>query len=168
MAEILIRGAEPTDAEALQEMFSGPKAVAGTLQVPWVALEQRRGWLVPDPSRHGIVAVIDGRVVGNASLHLEPSPRRRDCGWIGMAVRDEFQGQGVGTAMMRALMELADGWYCLRRLELTVWADNAAAVHLYEKFGFVIEGTAKQYGRRAGELVDAYYMARLRPSSAST
>ena len=120
MAEIHIRAVEPTDAEALFEIFSGPKAVAGTLQAPWLSLEQRRGWLVPDPSRHGLVAVIDGRVVGNASLHLEPAPRRRDCGWIGMAVRDDVQGQGVGSAMMRALMELADDWYCLRRLELTV------------------------------------------------
>jgi putative acetyltransferase len=168
MAEIHIRATEPTDADALYEIFSGPKAVAGTLQVPWVSLDQRRARAAPDPSRHSVVAVVDGRVVGNASLHLEPSPRRRDCGWIGMAVRDDVQGPGVGSALMRALMELADGWYCLRRLELTVWADNAAAVHLYEKFGFVIEGTAKQYALRGGEYVDAYYMARFRPSSSST
>jgi putative acetyltransferase len=69
---------------------------------------------------------------------------------------------------MVALMDLADNWYGLRRLELTVYADNPAAVHLYQKFGFTIEGTAHQYALRNGELVDALYMARLRPSSAST
>ena len=85
-----------------------------------------------------------------------------------MAVHDHFQGHGVGTALMRALMDLADNWYGLRRLELTVYCDNAAAVRLYEKFGFVVEGTGRQYARRNGELVDAYFMARLKPSSAST
>jgi L-phenylalanine/L-methionine N-acetyltransferase len=168
VADVRIRAAEPSDAEAIYDIFSSARAQANTLQLPWVSLEQRRTWFERDPNRHSIVAVVDGRVVGHASLHLESAPRRRDCGWIGMAVHDEFQGQGVGTALMRALLELADGWYCLRRLELTVFADNAPGVRLYEKFGFAIEGTARQYAVRGGEYVDAYYMARLRPSSAST
>ena len=45
--EIQIRAAEPTDAEALYDIFSGPRAVAGTLQLPWVSLESRRAWLTP-------------------------------------------------------------------------------------------------------------------------
>ena len=49
-----------------------------------------------------------------------------------------------------------------RRIELEVWTDNAPAIHMYDKFGFVIEGTGRQYARRAGALVDAYFMARLR------
>ena len=64
--------------------------------------------------------------------------------------------------MMAAMIDLADNWLGLRRIELEVWTDNAPAVHLYEKFGFVIEGTARQYARRAGTFVDAYHMARLR------
>jgi putative acetyltransferase len=63
---------------------------------------------------------------------------------------------------MAAMIDLADNWLGLRRLELEVWADNAAAIHLYEKFGFVVEGTGRQFARRAGELVDAHFMARLR------
>lgn len=168
MAEIHIRAFESADADALYEIFSGPNAVAGTLQTPWVSLEERRRRATVDGDTHRLVATIDERVVGNAALHLEGNPRRRDCGWIGMAVHDDFQGQGVGNALMRALMELADNWYGLRRVELTVWTDNKAAVHLYEKFGFVVEGTARQFARRDGEFVDAYYMARLSPSSAKT
>jgi putative acetyltransferase len=63
---------------------------------------------------------------------------------------------------MAAMIELADGWLGVRRIELEVWTDNTAAIHLYEKFGFEIEGTGRQFARRAGELVDAYYMARVR------
>ena len=80
-----------------------------------------------------------------------------------MAVHDNYQGRGVGSALMAAMLELADNWLGLRRIELEVWADNARAVHLYEKFGFQIEGTGRQYARRAGQLVDAHFMARLKP-----
>lgn len=165
MSEILIRAAEPGDVEALHEIFNCPGVIANTLQLPWRSVEYRRerfGQLVSQREFHSLVAVIDGRVVGNLGLHIEASPRRRDVGWFGMSVHDDFQGRGVGSALMAAMVELSDNWLGLRRIELTVWTDNAAAVHLYEKFGFVIEGTGRQYALRAGELVDAYYMARLR------
>jgi len=166
--EIVIRATEASDAEAIFEIMNGRLAQANTLQIPWVSLDERRRRLEPDPNSHRLAATIDGRVVGMLGLHLERGPRRRDVASIGMAVHDDFQGQGVGSALMRALIELADGWYGVRRLELTVYTDNAPAVHLYEKFGFVIEGTGRQYALRAGKYVDAYYMARLRPSSANT
>ena len=79
-----------------------------------------------------------------------------------MSVHDDFQNRGVGSALMAAMVDLADNWLGLRRIELEVWTDNAPAVHLYEKFGFKIEGRGRQFARRAGQLVDAYYMARLR------
>lgn len=47
-------------------------------------------------------------------------------------------------------------------IELSVYTDNAPAIHLYEKFGFVVEGTARQYALRGGVYVDAHLMARLR------
>jgi putative acetyltransferase len=79
-----------------------------------------------------------------------------------MSVHDAFQNRGVGSALMRAMIDLADNWLGLRRLELEVWTDNTLAIHLYEKFGFAVEGTGRQYARRAGELVDCYFMARLK------
>ncbi|MEX1158044.1 MAG: GNAT family N-acetyltransferase, partial [Thermomicrobiales bacterium] len=50
----------------------------------------------------------------------------------------------------------------LRRLELEVYADNDPAVRLYQRFGFVIEGTPVAYAFREGGWADAYSMARLR------
>jgi putative acetyltransferase len=79
-----------------------------------------------------------------------------------VAVRDDWQGRGVGTALMGAALELADGWLGLTRVELVVYADNAAGVALYEKFGFEVEGTHRRYALRDGGYVDAYAMARLR------
>ncbi len=166
MTEISIRAAEPSDIEAMHAILRCPGVVAGTLQLPWRPLEYtRKIFGQAQPDTHALVALVNQRVVGQIDLEVEYGARRRDVGKFGMAVHDDFQNQGVGSALMAAMIELADGWLGLRRLELEVWVDNPAAVHLYEKFGFEIEGTARQYGRRAGELVDAHFMARLRPSA---
>ncbi|VTP81893.1 putative acetyltransferase YhhY [Leclercia adecarboxylata] len=39
---------------------------------------------------------------------------------------------------------------------------TAAAVALYQRFGFEIEGTGRKFALRNGEYVDAYYMARMK------
>src|ERR671930_587026 len=117
-SEILIRAAELSDADAIQEIFNQPRAQANTLQLPWRSLGQRRDWLARvSADGHLLVAEIDGRVVGQLGLHVQTAPRRRDVGGFGMAVHDDFQGRGVGTALMQAMIELADKWLALRRLE---------------------------------------------------
>jgi putative acetyltransferase len=163
VTEISVRSAEPEDAEAIHAILRCPRVAANTLQLPWRPLEYTsQRFTASGSDRHTLVAVVNERVVGQLGLHVIENPRRRDVGGFGMAVHDDFQGRGIGSALMAAMLDLADNWLGLRRIEMEVWADNAAAVHLYEKFGFVVEGTGRQYGRRAGELVDAYFMARLR------
>jgi L-phenylalanine/L-methionine N-acetyltransferase len=161
--EILIRAQEPEDVEAIAEIFTCPSVVAGTLQLPFRSLAERRERLAqPHEGVHRLVAEVDGRVVGTLGLHVETTPRRRHCGGIGIAVHDRFQGQGVGTALLAAAIDLADNWLGLRRLELQVYPDNAGGIRLYEKFGFVVEGTARDFALREGVFVDALVMARLR------
>lgn len=161
---ILIRAQEPGDAEALTEIMNCPGVVAGTLRLPLGSLAQQVERMGQRRDNHyGLVAEIDGRVVGSLGLVIETAQRRRHCGGIGMGVHDDFQGQGVGTALVAAAIDLADNWLGLRRLELHVYTDNAAGIRLYEKFGFVVEGTAREFALRDGAYIDAYAMARLRP-----
>ena len=79
-----------------------------------------------------------------------------------MAVRDDWHGKGVGSALMQATVDLADRWLNLTRLELDVFTDNEPAIRLYKKFGFTTEGTMVQFAFRGGQFVDVYLMARLR------
>jgi L-phenylalanine/L-methionine N-acetyltransferase len=163
MATISVRAREPRDIEALHEVMNCPGVVRGTMQLPFRSLEGRREqYHQIRPDMHSLVAEIDGRVVGQLGLHLEAAARRRHVGGIGMAVHDDFQGRGVGGAMMAAALDLADNWLNLHRLELEVYTDNPAAIRLYEKFGFAIEGTLRHFAFRDGEYVDAYEMARVR------
>jgi L-phenylalanine/L-methionine N-acetyltransferase len=163
MSIIRVRAREPRDVEAIAEIMACPGVIAGTLRLPFRSVEELRARdAQPQPESHSLVAEIDGRVAGLLGLHVETVPRRRHCGSMGMMVHDDLQGRGVGNALMAAVVDLADNWLGLQRVELTVYTDNAPAIHLYQKFGFVVEGTARQYALRHGQLVDAYYMARLR------
>ncbi|MFB0724257.1 GNAT family N-acetyltransferase [Aeromonas salmonicida] len=160
--QITIRHAEPTDAPALRDLYALPNAQAGTLHLPTPPLSQWQKRL-ESSDVVALVAEVDGLLVGQISLHMEPNPRRKHVAGIGMGVRDDWAGKGVGSALMAAALDLADNWLNLRRIELTVYSDNDAALALYRKFGFEQEGLARGYAFRQGEYVDALYMARIRP-----
>lgn len=163
--ELTVRAAEPDDADAVRRIYSAPGVVHGTLQVPYSSPHLWRERLEnPDEDRRHLVATAGDEVVGHLSLvEYLKRPRRRHAGTFGMAVIDEWQGRGVGATLMRAMLDLADNWLGLRRIELEVFVDNEPAIRLYERFGFVREGTLRQYALRAGEFVDVHVMARIRP-----
>jgi putative acetyltransferase len=77
-------------------------------------------------------------------------------------VSAEVQGRGAGSALMREMINLCDNWLRIERIELTVFVDNASAIALYRKYGFVVEGTGKKFALRNGEFVDAHFMARIK------
>lgn len=166
--DLKIRRTEPDDCSAIHELYSCPKVIAGTLQLPYPSLESWRQRLATvHESIYSLVAAVDDRVVGLLAVETFPQrPRRRHAGTIGLAVHDEWQGKGVGTALMRAGVDFADRWLNLTRLELEVYVDNEPAIRLYERLGFEREGVLRQYAFRDGVYVDVYTMARLRPSMA--
>jgi L-phenylalanine/L-methionine N-acetyltransferase len=161
---ITIRRAEPDDYELVCEVFADESAYSGTLQTPFPSKDRWRKMLADNTEAdYLLLAFVDGAVAGHAGLHpWGKSPRRAHVRGLGMAVQGRYQGQGVGTALMQALMDLADKWLPVTRIELTVFADNERAVKLYRKFGFEIEGTHKAYALRDGKYVDTYAMARIR------
>jgi L-phenylalanine/L-methionine N-acetyltransferase len=161
---IEIRRAEPGDYKAVQQVHAQPKALRGTLQLPFPSEEMWKKRLESmTEGVYALVACIDGEVVAMGGFDLfTKSPRRAHAGYIGLAVHDKWQSKGVGTALMRALIDLADKWLNLSRIELTVFTDNEPAIKLYKKLGFVIEGTHKKYAFRDGEYADCYAMARVR------
>jgi len=160
---IVIRAMEPEDLAAVAEVFSQPRAIWGTMQVPFISVDERRKRRAASPHwQTQLVAVVGGRIVGTAGLHPNDSRRRAHAASIGMAVHDDFAGRGVGTALLSALLTQADRWLNYKRVELTVWSDNAPAIALYERHGFEREGLFRAYGWRDGAYADAITMARLR------
>lgn len=160
-----IRHALPTDYEAVTEIFAGPLGVWGTLQIPYPSPEVWRKRLAePERGFYALVACMEGEAVGMLGLHTRPDqPRVRHAAMLGMGVRDDWHGRGVGTALLRAALDMADQWLGLTRIELNVYPDNTPAVRLYRKHGFETEGLLRRASLREGQYVDVMVMARLKP-----
>jgi putative acetyltransferase len=131
------------------------------MQLPLQSVEgvRKRFFCETREGLYHLVACVDEEVVGHLGLETFFRARRRHVGEIGIAVRDDWQDKGVGTALLEAALDLADNRLGLTRVELFVYVDNAAGVALYKKFGFEIEDTHPRYAFRDGEYVDAYSMA---------
>ena len=161
-APVTIRAREPGDWQEIADLTSLPKVRFGTLRLPFTSRDHWRRLLEkPSDSITSIVAVLDGRIVGVAGF-IQGKGRRSHVAEIFMSVYDDHCGRGIGTALLAALIDAADNWLNIRRLELTVYVDNEPGIRLYKKFGFEIEGTRRADAFRAGKFVDSLMMARVR------
>ena len=167
---LTLRRAKASDAAAIAEQFADPDVYGGTLQLPYPSEElwaQRlAGNNPPAPGSNEMVlaALIDDKPVGLGGLHpVGPAVRRRHVMSLGLTVAKAHQGQGVGHALMTALVDYADNWAQVLRIELTVYHDNRQAIRLYERHGFAPEGRLKAYALRNGRYEDVLTMARLHP-----
>lgn len=162
MTQIFLRTPEERDIPALHTMILRPAVQWGTGRLPyqstdWVAERVLR----PGEGVHAIVAEKDGVAVGWATLN-RGRDRRAHVGSLAITVHDAHHRQGIGRALMTAILDLADNWLGLLRVELTVNTDNHGAIALYEVFGFEREGISRCDILRGGILIDALCMARLR------
>jgi putative acetyltransferase len=169
MADIQIRRARVSDAEAMARLMGDPEVLGNLLQLPYPSIEAWRTrlaeWDAPGRTDLLLVAESESRIVGNAGLNpVGTALRRRHAMGLGIMVEKPWHGRGVGSQLMGALIDAADRWLGCLRIELTVYTDNAAAIALYRKFGFEVEGTHRAYALRDGRYADVLAMARLHPN----
>jgi putative acetyltransferase len=156
---LAIRAIQPDDAAALTDIRRQPLVMRYTPAMPSERPIDFIGkW---GPNDHVLVAAIDGRVIGYAGLHVRDG-KRRHSGWLGIAVHDAFAGRGAGQALMRGLLDLADKWIGVLRVDLEVNAENERAIAMYRRFGFVEEGRQTKAYFTDGGYNDAVLMARVR------
>lgn len=107
------------------------------------------------------VAVEAGTVVGWCDILPNPRPGFQHSGSVGMGVLREWRGHGLGEALLAACIEKASA-KGLTRIELEVFSDNAPAIALYRKLGFVEEGLKRRARILDGRTQDLLVMARLK------
>jgi L-phenylalanine/L-methionine N-acetyltransferase len=169
VSNIHIRAAEPTDAANISALIGGEGVFEGTLQMPLLPVASRvERYSKMDTNGLHIVAIHTAdaveQIVGIAGLfQSHNSLRRAHARGLALTVAAGWQGQGIGHKLMESAMHWADNWAGLLRIELTVFADNARAIALYEQHGFVREGVMRAFALRDGEYADALAMSRLHP-----
>jgi RimJ/RimL family protein N-acetyltransferase len=158
VTEITVRDATLADVDALVAMLV---EVAG--EGRWIGTEapvdttRRRRRMTADVEAADVVVLVaeaDGEPVGQLGLELA----RYGVANLGMLVTAGWRGRGGGTALLAEAVERARAAGA-HKIALQVWPHNAAAIALYERFGFEREGYLRRhYRRRSGELWDAVVM----------
>jgi L-phenylalanine/L-methionine N-acetyltransferase len=163
---LTIRPQEPQDAEQLSAILGSVGTFEGTLQLPDMPVAMRLERLRQvDPHSCKLVAIAGDRIVGAAGLHVaHPGLRRQHVRELGIGIAREWQGRGLGRQLIARLLDWADNWAGVLRVELTVHADNDRAMALYRSMGFVEEGRHRAYALKDGRYVDVLSMARLHPA----
>ena len=105
-----------------------------------------------------LLAMDKDEIAGIATIHSSAKVKARHDGELGIVVAKKYQGQGIGTELIRQLIEWAKGNGVTTRISLDTRADNVKAVELYLKFGFVVEGCRKNSTLLDGKYYDLYVM----------
>ncbi|MGE4481279.1 GNAT family N-acetyltransferase [Acidocella sp.] len=162
---ISIRAATPGDIAAVNRIYNQPSVRRFTFALPYESrAASARFFAAERELRTSLLAcAADGTVLGEASLTREANPRRSYAAMLGLMVDEEARRRGTGRALLTALLDLADNWLNLQKLELEVFANNHPAIALYRSLGFEVEATMRHHAMQDGVLTDCLAMARLRP-----
>ena len=162
--KIIFRPEQSGDTEMLWKMYSTMSEKSLSNLAPPFTRERIEGWTgnIDYDKNLTIVAVVEKngeqRIVGTASLSFNQREVFRHTAELAIAVHDDYQNIGIGTALLRHLLGIARTKK-LRKVWLLVHTDNDKAAHIYTREGFEIEGRLRDERCYKGQYGDEYRMA---------
>jgi RimJ/RimL family protein N-acetyltransferase len=126
----------------------------------------QRKWLfnyIQDPNKLCLIAehrrTHDPEVIAMLDFYAHPWRRIAHHGTMGIGVALQWRGRGIGTAMIKMLIQWVEAHPTLEKIYLGVWANNLRAQALYTSLGFYEECRRKEYFKLApNEYVDDIVM----------
>lgn len=158
----------PTEADAQsiidysKILFASTDQVLTTLDEYTITLEDEKGWIKKfdqNPNALVLVAEVDKQIVG--LLFFIPLPKKKNShtGEFGVSVHPDFQGKGIGKALIVDLLAWARANETIEKVFLNVFVTNKNAIKLYKGLGFKEEGRfVKAVKQPTGEYVDVLQM----------
>jgi L-amino acid N-acyltransferase len=161
---IRLEPAATVHAEGLRAIYNREvESGTATFDMTARSLEEQHEWVAEHSGAHPAVVAVtdDGEVVGFGSL----SPYRPRAAYStsvedSVYVANEFQGQGVGRAILEELLRLAEA-YGFHAVLARIAGQNEASVALHAACGFEMIGTEREVGRKFGRWLDVVCMERL-------
>lgn len=106
-----------------------------------------------------LVARVDNEIVGCLTFSRYPKIEYQHSGEFGMTILPEYWNMGIGKGFLKEMEK-----WCLankiKKIELGVWSNNNKAIHLYEKFGYEMEGRRKRSILRDSNFYDLLLMGK--------
>ena len=160
-----IRELEPSDAAAALDYVNHVTGETDYLalesgELDW-PIEKERQFIedhVKADNKLIIAAEVDGEMLGLLSFTGDDKRKLRHSGELGITVVRQAWGLGLASALMSYLIDWARSSGVVRKIDLRVRVDNDRAIRLYERFGFMREGTVRRQFVIAGTFRDAYLM----------
>jgi len=106
-----------------------------------------------------LVGEVDGKVEAVSQISKRTGCEKH-VGVIGIAIRKGFRDLGIGTEIMKTLVEQAQNM-SLKVLTLSSFATNKRAIHVYEKVGFVKTGSIPKKQFKEGKYIDEIILTRV-------
>ncbi len=153
----------PGDIEAIRTIHNqGIADRIATLDTTLRAPDETRAWLDGrGPRQPVVVAELDGRVVGWASLNRFNARAAYDhVADFSVYVERDWRGKGIGRQLLDRLIDIARhiGFH---KMVLAAMASNAAGIALYSRVGFRQVGVYHEQGQLDGRWVDVVIMEKL-------
>lgn len=146
-SEIVIRKAEVDDAEqmALFKQYISQESdflSYGANEIEESAESQARLIQSANSAENSVIilAIVNEEIAGFVTFNGGFRVRKKHSGDMGIAVRKKYWGKGIGNLLVEALIEWARNTETVRKINLLTRTDNATAISLYEKYGFIKEG----------------------------
>jgi RimJ/RimL family protein N-acetyltransferase len=163
--EMTLRHATSQDAEQLvvylervagesENITFGPGEFGLSVEEERQVLQQVAG----APTSRYVIAEIKGEIAGTIHFIAGKRPRLKHAGEFGLTVLQQYWNMGIGSRLLTDLIDWARQSGAIRKINLRVRVDNLAAIHLYEKYGFVQEGRLTREFYLHGEFIDAFLM----------
>jgi RimJ/RimL family protein N-acetyltransferase len=152
-SKVHIRPTRDSDAASFCDAVKAVAAEKSYLAtVDGFSIEQTRAFVkrVVEGSLPQVMALVEDRVVGFCDIIPNTSEGFTHVGRLGMGVRFEWRGQGIGRRLLKACLSLSRNTG-IEKVELEVFSDNLVAARLYESVGFREEGL-KVRGRKLDNL----------------
>lgn len=167
--ELLIREAEAEDAAELVTFLNcvsletdftslDGDGILLTSEEMAIFLNKQASW----DNQITLLALLNDKIAGIVNITADQRKRVRHIGDLFIVIGKKYWNNGLGSLLLEEVVEWAQASGILRRLQLTVQTRNLAAVHLYQKHGFAIEGRQERGAYiEEGEFIDVYLMGRL-------
>jgi RimJ/RimL family protein N-acetyltransferase len=164
---VTLRPVQPADAAGLLAIDDETARLTGSLggKDPAWTLDHLEQWYASraehdDRIDLSIIERATGAWAGEVVLN-DLDARNQSCAFRIALQGPRFYGRGLGTEATQLITDYAFTVAGLHRITLEVYAFNPRARHVYEKVGFVHEGTMRDALRWNGTWVDCHLMAML-------